>query len=149
SALGAGSRHVVLHVLAESVLFAVIATVLGMGLARIAVELLSAALAPELLNGAEPGFGAPVAAFSVVLMLLIGLGTGLPPALRSAASDFGRAVGAGARATVRDGCGRDGLVVLQIALAFALLVCAALLFESLSRMNRFDYGFDPRRVLAF
>lgn len=149
AALGAGTRHLVRQVLGESAWFALLGTAGGVLLAVGATELLRSALPEALLNGADPRVGAPEALFSLALMLGIGVLTGLPPALRAAAASFGEAFGAGGRATARGGRLRDALTVAQIALALALLVCGVLLVESMARIERFDYGFDPRGVLTF
>jgi len=149
AALGAGTRHIVRHVLAESALFATLGTAAGVLLAALATKVLAAALPATLLNGAVPAVGLPVAVFSIVLMIGIGVLTGLPPALRAAAASFGETVGAGARATAGGGRVRDALAVVQIALALALLVCAALLVESMARLERANYGFDASGVLTF
>jgi predicted permease len=109
---------------------------------------LIAALPEALLGGAAPAIGPPVALFSAALMAGIALCTGLPSALRAAAAQGGM-VGAGARATAGGGRWRDALAVAQIALALALLICAALLAESLARLTSASYGFDPSGVLTF
>src|SRR5690606_8936360 len=149
AALGAARRDIALHVLAESLLFALAGTAIGVALAAVATKLLAAGLLEALPIGAAPSIDASAALFSVALMAALGVLTGLPPALRAASFRFGRGFGAGGRATTGGGRARDVLAVLQIALAMTLLVCAALLAESMSRLWRFDYGFDPSRVLTF
>jgi putative ABC transport system permease protein len=149
AALGAGTRHIVRQVLAESAMFALLGTGAGVLLAIAATELLRSLLPEALLNGAAPTVGLPVALFALALMICLGLLTGLAPALRAAAASFGEAFGAGSRATPGGGRLRDALAVAQIALALALLVCAVLLAESMARIERSDYGFDPRGVLTF
>jgi putative ABC transport system permease protein len=149
AALGAGTRHLVRQALAESMLFAVIGTGIGAALAIGATRLLAAALPAALANGAAPTVGIPVVVFSVALMIALGLLTGLPPALRATSGRLGIALVAGARSTASGGRARDALAVLQIALALTLLVCGMLLAESMTRLQRFDYGFDPDGVLTF
>jgi predicted permease len=149
AAVGAGARHIAQQVLAESVAFAAAGAVLGAGLAVAATELLEAALPESVLNGAEPAVGMPVVLFSVALMVVLVLVTGLPAALRAASGRLTAALGAGARSTSGGGRTRDALTVLQIALALTLLVGAVLLGESMARLQRFDYGFDPSGVLTF
>ncbi|HET8697896.1 MAG TPA: ADOP family duplicated permease [Gammaproteobacteria bacterium] len=148
AALGAGTRHIVRHVVAESALFAALGTAAGVLLAALAIKVLIAALPEALLGGAAPAIGPPVVLFSAALMAGIALGTGLPSALRAAAAE-GRIMGAGARATAGGGRWRDSLAVAQIALALALLICAALLAESMARLTSASYGFDASGVLTF
>ncbi|HET7131098.1 MAG TPA: ABC transporter permease, partial [Gammaproteobacteria bacterium] len=149
AALGAGTRHIVRHVVAESALFAGLGTAAGALLAALATKVLSAALPAALLGGAAPAVGARVVLFSVALMAGIATLTGLPSALRAAAATGGELAGAGTRATARGGRWRDALAVLQIALALALSICAALLVESVARLTTASYGFDPSAVLTF
>lgn len=149
AALGAGARHLSLQVFAESALFALLGTAIGVALAAGATSALVAAAPNGLFNGAEPRVGLPVVGFSLALMAAVGLLTGLPSALRATSVDLRAALATGSRGTSAGGRVRDGLAVLQIALALALLVCATLLVESMARINEADLGFDPTGVLTF
>ncbi len=80
-----------------------------------------------------------------------GIAFGLAPALRAGRNgrDVSRPYNlAGVGDSARSGRLRRGLVVVQAALALALLVGAALLVQSFWRLQRVDLGFNPTGVLT-
>jgi putative ABC transport system permease protein len=83
-------------------------------------------------------------ALSVLTILLFAL---VPAALATRAGLRGSA--SVARATRQTGWLRMSLVSVQVALSFALVVAAALLAQSVHRLQTMDFGFEPDAVLAF
>src|SRR5690606_6946815 len=115
-----------------------IGTVVGAALAMGATQLIASALPAVHANvAAAPTIGLPVALFSIALMLALGLLTGLRPALRAASRRRLHTTLTTGRRSASGGRGRDTLVVVQIGLALTLLVCALLLTQSMTRLQRF------------
>jgi predicted permease len=138
-ALGAGRWRIAREVLTEVLLLAACGGIAGLGIAKIGIALL-ARYGP----GIEPRLETPVFCFALALSLLTGIVCGLYPALRaagSAATPMGRYQSSGH-------FWRRGLIVAQVGVATALLVCGGLLIHSLIRLLQTPLGFDPRNVLT-
>ena len=150
AALGASRRTLVAHVVAESLLLALLGGALGLFAAGVSIQALVAGGPlglPEVTRVAVDG---RVFAFTLALACLAGLGCGLVPALRvstaapfDALRDGGRSSTGGGRQRLR-----QGLVVAQLALSLTLLVGAGLLLKSYQRLVRVDPGFRGANVLA-
>jgi predicted permease len=116
------------------------------------------ALSPLIPDGALPGYVEPrlsVAAllFSVAVLVLVGLGTGLVPAASSARVDIaaklkeaGRASGAQDLRRIRP---QHLFVVAQVSLALVLVVGAGLLIRSFRAQSAVAPGFQVEGVQAF
>src|SRR5262249_50289151 len=87
--------------------------------------------------------------FALAAAAVVGLATGIVPALRASRTHPGEGL---QRASSRSAGGhhrtRGGLVVAEIALAIVLLVGAGLLLHSLARLFAIAPGFDPSHVLT-
>ncbi len=139
------------HVLAESVIIALIGAAAGLLLAKPAISALIA-LAPDLL----PSYNVPsidwrvvaattFIAFSTVLIFA------LFPAWRAAAVDPVRALQGASRSqtgSVRQMRARSLLVSIEIALAMTLLAGAGLLIGSLQKLGAVDSGVKTENVLT-
>jgi predicted permease len=141
--LGAGRGRVVRQLLTESLLFSLVAGLAGLGLARVAVGVLSSVRPP--MDGPWH-FGVEmddrVLVFTLVVSLATGVLFGLVPALQSVKADVVSAVkGESAGGSGRSRTSR-GLVVLQMALSILLLVSAGLFLRSLQSATEIDPGFD-------
>ena len=93
---------------------------------------------------------AGVLGFTMLVMIVTGLGFGLVPAVGAWSTDLvtpskpvAGSVGLGGRGTVQ-----SVLVVTQIALTLVLLVGAGLLMKSFWQLQRTNLGMDPRQVLS-
>jgi predicted permease len=151
SALGASRRWLIWHLTAEAAVIACIGSLLGLGLALVAIKVLPK-LAPDLLPDYNPlaidgGVVAFVAAVAVVALFAFGLA----PAWRSAKADPAAALhdeargGFGGRLQARS---RAALVVGEVALSLVLLAGAALLIESSRRLANVDPTVDVDHVLT-
>ena len=145
-AIGAGRWAIVRQLLAETVLLALGAAGVGLGLAAAGLHLLAA----QLPHSYVVGIDRTVLGFTVALATMTGFGFGLVPALRASAPTL--------EPSLRDRTGgtagrphrwaRDGLVVSEVALALVLLVGSALLVRSLIGVTAINTGFDPQGLLA-
>ncbi|MGB0132753.1 ABC transporter permease, partial [Dokdonella sp.] len=151
SALGAGQGRLIRHVLAESVLIALVGAVAGMLVAKPAIAGLMA-LAPDLL----PAYNHPTMDLRVIAVTsLVALATVLMfawfPAWRAAAADPVKALQGASRSqtgSVRQMRARSVLVSVEIALAMTLLAGAGLLIGSLQKLGAVDSGIDADNVLT-
>ena len=151
SALGAARGRLVGLLLTEALLISVVGGALGAGLAYLAVGALVPLLPTEIpaILRSHVRVDATVLLFGIGLALLVGLGFGLVPALRSTRVNLAGAFKSGARTTDAGRGGlRSTLVVVEVALALVLLVSAGLMLKSLDRLLHVDKGFDARNVLT-
>jgi putative ABC transport system permease protein len=149
SALGAGRGALARHALAESLLVAVAAGVLGAALAAGGIRLLVAMEPAGIPRLDEVRAGGAGLAFAAVLSLFAGIVFGLLPVLR-APGGMGvlRDGGRGMTPSRRQHAVRGGLVVAQVALALVLMAAAGLMLRSFVALSRVHPGLDPRGVLT-
>ncbi len=147
-ALGATRGRVLQQLLVESVLLAVLGGVAGALLASAGVRVLVSLIAAKVPLNVKPDL--PVFGFTMFVMLLTAILSGLFPALKSTQVQLIPAIKGGPLAAngqpPRLGLGRS-LVTLQIAISLLLLVDAGLLIRSLSNLENQNLGFNPRPVL--
>jgi putative ABC transport system permease protein len=150
TALGASRPQLVRQLLTESLLIALVGGALGVLLAYWGTSLLIALGPREIPRLDEVAVDWPVLAFSLAVTLVTGALFGLAPALRAsrvepnaALQGAGRTLDSGARHGLR-----KALVTSELALAFVLVVGAALLGKSFLRLVQVDPGFDPKGVLT-
>ena len=150
-ALGAGRGRLIRESLTESLMLALAAGVLGLGLAQVGLTALLQLAPADLPRLHDVRFDARIAAAGVVLSLVTGLLFGVLPALRTGGADPGEALKSGgrtqsqSRATAR---GRMSLIAAQVALTAILLVTAGLFLTSFARVLGVDRGFRAERALA-
>lgn len=151
TALGAGRARLVRQLLTESVLLAAVGGAAGAALAVAGTRLVLALGADRIPRSADIAIDLRVLAFSGVVALATGLLFGLAPALHAWRSDVVRALKGGRRSGTpgRQRRHQAALVVIQIALATVLMICATLLTRSLLHLTRHDPGFRPGGLLTF
>ncbi|MEP6995091.1 MAG: ABC transporter permease, partial [Acidobacteriota bacterium] len=149
TALGASRFRLTRQLLTESALLALIGGGVGTLLAGWGTALMLAHLPEGLPRLSGVGIDGRVAAFTILLSLLTGIGFGLVPAWKASRRGFADAL-AGSRgvAGAQRHRVRQGLVVAEIALALVLLVGAGLLIHALWRLQAVRPGFDPDNVLT-
>ena len=151
TALGARRSMVIRQLLTESVLLALLAGALGLGLSFLVTRSLAALAGNNLSQGAPIAMDAPVLLFTVVLSALTGVVFGIFPALQLSRTDMNstlRDEGRGATGSHSRAQLKNILVVGQVALTMLLLIVAGLLARSFAKLLRVDPGFDPDHVLA-
>lgn len=145
TALGAGRVRIVRQLLTESLLLA-----LGGGLVAIVLTIWTARMLPLLLPVNMAVNFAPdlrVLGFATAVSLAAGVLFGAVPALRASRPDIVETLKEGsAGAGSRNGWLRNGLVVGQLALSFALLASTALLVRSMWAAQDAEPGYATRTV---
>lgn len=147
-ALGAGRRRIVGQLLTEAVVLSLLGAALGVGLARIAIDV----MLPLVPQFSLPRLGgividARIMMFCLGLSFMSTLLIGLVPAARLSAAAFAENLATHAAATRTTG-DRQGerlrtlLVAAQIAMTLVLLVGAGLLIHSFVRLTSVSPGFE-------
>jgi putative ABC transport system permease protein len=151
TALGAGRRRIVTQMLAESLLLAFAGGAIGLLLAYGAIGPLQALNAGSIPRIQDVVIDGGVLAFTLGLCVVTGILFGLVPAWQASRTNVSEAMKEGGRSSSGPGARwlRNGLVMAEVALSVVLLVGAALLLRSFSRLTQVDPGFRAENVLAF
>ncbi len=153
TALGAGRDRIIGGFLAESVLLGAMAGALGLALAYGGLQLLRSIGPQSLPRMSDIGVDLRVLGFTAAISLVAGLLFGLLPALKYGRPDLHRALKEGSRGGGADRArfrARNGLVVVQVALALVLLIGSGLMVRSVQSLQAVDPGFrNPEQVLTF
>jgi predicted permease len=148
-ALGASRGQIAAQLITESLLLSVGGGVLGLVVGRLCWSMFRNLVPPQI---AGNGFllNAPVLMFTAAISILAGVFFGIVPALRATDVSLQESLKEGARAGESRGGMRlrDTLVVAQFAMAFALLVGASLMIETLWNLRRVDLGFRSDHLLT-
>jgi putative ABC transport system permease protein len=151
TALGGKRRDLIRQVLTEALLLAVAGTIVGVGLAWLGVRALSAFAAPSQPLLASIGIDPTVVAVAVLFGLLTAVCFGIGPALYASRPNVMSVL----RTTGRNsllGAGRslrNGVVIAEIALSFALLTGAGLMLRSFVALQKIDPGFVAHGLYTF
>jgi predicted permease len=147
-AIGASGRRLFTQLLTESVLLALIAAGLGLGVAwwssRILVALMSVTIDvyPDL----------RVLGFTALLAVITGIAAGIAPAIGVFRQSQNPALKAGAPAALNSRTGTllgRALIVLQFALSLVVVFAGVLLTRTLRNLETLDPGFSRQNVLLF
>jgi predicted permease len=148
-ALGASRWQIVGQLLTESLLLAAAGGALGLGVGQTCWSAFGKLVPAQV---GEGGFqiDGQVLVFTVGISIAAGLLFGLAPALRATDLSLHDALKEGARSgESRGGLRlRDGLVVAQFALAFALLAAAGLMIQTIWNLRKVDLGFRAEHLLT-
>lgn len=150
TAIGASRWHITRLLLAESLLIALIAGVLGVGLGYTGVRLLGSLGISEIPRAQEIAIDGGVVAFSLLLSTVTGILFGLAPLFAIFRGSLISSIKEGAHASSGRSMSsmRSGLIIAEVALAFVLLTAAALLYRSFAKVQEVDLGFRPENVLT-
>jgi putative ABC transport system permease protein len=148
-ALGAQRSRLVFQFLTESVLLAVGGGLAGLAIASWGGTLLLKLAASDIPRSSEVTFDWRVFAFLLATCAVTGIGFGLAPAIGASRVAFHSALrksgGGGTAAASRF---RDGLVVVEIAAAFVLLIGAGLLLRTFFTLRNTQTGLKAENALT-
>ena len=151
TAIGASPTRLVRQLFTESVVLAIAGAVLGLGLASVALRVLTSVDPTSLPPLAPVRLDMTVIAFTLLLAVVTTLLFGLAPALRTLHVDLVESLREGGQnATVgnRRQRLRGALVAVEVALAVVLVIGAGLMIRTLAALGDIDLGFNPDRVLT-
>ena len=151
TALGASRGVLIQQLLTESMLLALVAGVLGVGLSWAATRALVTWGTSQIPQGIPIGVDLRVLLFMLIISIFSGVMFGLFPALQLARvnpsatlRDEGRGISTGHKSAQ----GKNLLVISQVALSLLLFIGAGLLLHSFVRLLHVDPGFDAEKVLT-
>ncbi len=153
AALGATRSRIAAQMLLESFVLAFLSSVLGLGLAYVAVRALIAMAPAGLPRLNEIGIDGSVVLFTLAVSLFVTLLIGLIPILKYAGASLGTRMREGGRPMSKSQQrhrSRSVLVTVQVALALVLLVSAGLMIRTFRALTRVDPGFvAPSNIQTF
>jgi len=152
AALGARRTRIVRQLLTESLLLALLGSVLGLGFAWLGIKALVAISPRDLVSLQTVGLNLTVLAWTLGVSLLTGIIFGMAPALHISRLNLNDSLKDGGKSESGQASGsrrlRNALVVSEIALAVVLLASAGLLIRSFVRLQQVDRGFNTDNVLT-
>jgi putative ABC transport system permease protein len=150
AALGAGRGRLFAQFLTESLVLAGLGAVAGLWLAMPAMRFLEQ-LVPEPMGAARLTLDWRVLAFATVIAVVAALAFGLAPAWRASRLTPQDGLRDGGRGTAgaRSHRFQHSLIVVETALAVALLTCGGLLLQSFQHLWNTDLGIRTERLLTF
>jgi predicted permease len=149
TALGAGRGRIAGQLLAESVVLALLAGAIGLGLASALLRPLMRLVPAELPRAESVHIDLTVVLFTAAIAFGTSLLAGLVPVLSSIRADVVSGLRSSGRGltSASNRLGRRALVVSQVALAVMVLVAAGLLTRSLIRLQSADLGLSADRLV--
>ncbi|HEX3818552.1 MAG TPA: ABC transporter permease [Chthoniobacterales bacterium] len=150
-AVGASRARLLRQGLTESVVLAIFGGVAGTFLAIWAIELVKTLGTQTIPRLGEVSIDSTVLLVTLAIAIGTGLLFGLVPALATGKPDLTEALKEGGRGSTtsrRHNQLRNGLVIVEVALALVLLTGAGLLLKSFVRLENVNPGFNPENVLT-
>jgi predicted permease len=148
-AIGASRAQLVGLQMTEAFVVAVAAGVLAVILSRVTLPFFIRAAPEGIPRLASVHLDLPTVLATLALVLIAALACGAIPALRASSPDVPHLRDGGRGATGQRHWGRNVLVVGQTALGLVLLIGAALLVQSFSRLRSVDPGYDTKDIYTF
>jgi predicted permease len=151
-ALGASRGRLIRQLLAESLLLSLTGGVLGVAVAWWTVDGLLGFLSDINTSQFNAAPDLRVLGFNLVLAILVGVGFGLLPALRSTRPDLAPVLkdqAASVSTSAAQSRLRKALIVAQVAFTVLLLTCAGLFAKSLAGLRGVALGLDTGSVVRF
>jgi putative ABC transport system permease protein len=151
AAMGGSPFSIVRQLLAECLVLAGVAALLGIGLAKLGIVLLLQLAPANLPRLTDVSLDPMVLGFTVLVSVAAVLVFGLVPAIRASRPDLARVLRATGRTPGLGGAARlrNAVIVAEVALSFVLLVGSGLMVRSFVSLMNTDPGFDPNGVVTF
>ncbi len=152
AALGASRGRIIRQLLTESVLLAGLGGLLGLLIAQWGTAVLVAVVPQNIPRVSAIQLDGAVLGFTLLVSLGTGIVFGLVPAWQASHVDLNTALKSGGRNASGGGEGkqraRNALVMVEVALALILLICAGLLMQSFARLGRVQPGMRTERLFT-
>jgi predicted permease len=150
AALGARPARLARQLLTESVALATVSGVCGVVAAGLSMPALRTLIPATIPRVDEIRLDAPVLVFGLFITAACGVFFGMASAIRGARTSLVSALTQSGKGAIGPSHQRwrQGLVVAQTGLATALVVMAALLLQSLVRLQQVPLGFEPHAVMT-
>ncbi|MCI0605355.1 ABC transporter permease, partial [bacterium] len=150
TALGASTSRLTRQLFTESCLLSVFGGLAGILLATWCVDLLVRFGPENMPRLNEISVDRMVLSFAVLVSVLTGIIVGLAPVLQTRRLALRDAMEDGDRATPskKQNRIRSALVILEVAFSIVLLIGAALLIQSLYRLQEIDPGFKTKNIIT-
>src|SRR5262252_1305313 len=151
AALGAARGRLVRQMLTESIVLATAGGVAGLLIAVLGLRVLLTLAPVDIPRLDQIRVDWQVLVFALGVSLATGVVFGLVPALQASRPDLNESLkegGRGSTAGIRGRRIRGALVVSEIALSPILLIGAGLMIKSFVRLQQFNLGFNPDRMLT-
>jgi predicted permease len=153
SALGATRAHIAADLLLESVILGLFGSVIGLGLAYVALRILAAIAPAGLPRIRDIGIDGPVLLFTLLIALLASILFACIPIFKYAGVHLSTGIREGGRAlsqSKEQHRARSVLVVVQVALALVLLICSGLMMRTFRALTNVNPGFaGPATLQTF
>jgi predicted permease len=151
AAMGGSPFAIVRQLLAECLVLATLAALLGVGLAKLGIVLLLQLAPANLPRLADVSLDPVVLGFTVLASVAAVLIFGLVPALRASRPDLAQVLRATGRTPALSGAARlrNAVIVAEVALSFVLLIGSGLMVRSFIALMRTEPGFEANGVLTF
>jgi putative ABC transport system permease protein len=150
-ALGAARLQIARQLLIEAIVPAAFGGIAGLAVGAGILQVLSVSGLTNLPNATEVRLSATSIGFVAAVSLVVGLLTGLAPAISAGALTMTHVLGDGNRFGTGGNAARlfrRSLVVTQVALSVVLLIGATLLFTSFRYLLNLDAGFNATGVVT-
>ncbi len=151
AAVGATRHQIIRQLLVESFVIAVLGGVLGLFIAAWVRDALIGLAPQDASRFQNVAFDLPVLMFTFAVASITTVLFGLWPAWQTSRADVQVALQSGAHGSgtsIAAKRTRDWLVIGEIALTLTLLVAAALVLKSFSRMQSLQLGYEPRGLIT-
>src|SRR5207253_10723194 len=153
SALGAGPYRIAAELFLESVILGLLGSAVGLGLAYAALRVLVAIAPASIPRINEIGIDGPVLLFTFAIAILASIFFSSIPIFKYAGARLSTGIREGGRANSQSReqhRTRNGLVVVQVALALVLLVCSGLMIRTFNAVTKVRPGFTgPAELQTF
>jgi predicted permease len=150
AALGASRTRLIRQFLAESLLLSLAGGLIGAFVARAGTQLLLAVGSAKIPRAREIALDWQTFAFLALACLVVAIAFGLAPALTAARLNLQVVMRSAGHTTMGRAYARlrEALVVIEVALAFLLVLGAALVMRELVRLRNEDTGMVTQNVLT-